>query len=294
MNINIRDSKFLNYNIRSCVIDDVEMFLVSDLLRQYNEINNTDKRFSDYLRNNDTKELLNAMNEEFNKGVLVHENSRELNFNNKNDKFDIPNVIQYITLQIHGGANKGYVICEELLIQCLMWVDKTFAIKVSIFLKNLRSINNDRFVEILNSNKEKDKQIELLQEQVDQLKSRYTPEEYNWHFCVAYNELTNIVITVITKDQYQPSDKNIKRLYDLICPNPLVLEQQLLDILSNDNRFTQEHKCSANLTDLLSNKEFRTIIDSKHLFWYFKSKCKKLRTNLEWKTGSNSKNCVQT
>lgn len=285
MNINIRDSKFLNYNIRSCVIDDVEMFLVSDLLRQYNEINNTDKRFSDYLRNNDTKELLNAMNEEFNKGVLVHENSRELNFNNKNDKFDIPNVIQYITLQIHGGANKGYVICEELLIQCLMWVDKTFAIKVSIFLKNLRSINNDRFVEILNSNKEKDKQIELLQEQVDQLKSRYTPEEYNWHFCVAYNELTNIVITVITKDQYQPSDKNIKRLYDLICPNPLVLEQQLLDILSNDNRFTQEHKCSANLTDLLSNKEFRTIIDSKHLFWYFKSKCKKLRTNLEWKTG---------
>lgn len=274
MNINIRDSKFLNYNIRSCIIDDVEMFLVSDLLRQYNEINNTDKRFSDYLRNNDTKELLNAMNEEFNKGVLVHENSRELNFNNKNDKFDIPNVIQYITLQIHGGANKGYVICEELLIQCLMWVDKTFAIKVSIFLKNLRSINNDRFVEILNSNKEKDKQIELLQEQVDQLKSRYTPEEYNWHFCVAYNELTNIATTVITKDQYQPSDKNIKRLYDLICPNPLVLEQQLLDILSNDNRFTQ-----------ISNKEFRTIIDSKHLFWYFKSKCKKLRTNLEWKTG---------
>ena len=141
---------------------------------------------------------------------------------------------------------------------------------------------NDRFVEILNSNKEKDKQIELLQEQVDQLKSRYTPEEYsvntsasyNWHFCVAYNELTNIATTVITKDQYQPSDKNIKRLYDLICPNPLVLEQQLLDILSNDNRFTQ-----------ISNKEFRTIIESKHLFWYFKSKCKKLRTNLEWKTG---------
>ena len=73
---------------------------------------------------------------------------------------------------------------------------------------------------------------------------------------------------------YQPVDKNIKRLYDLICPNPLVLEQQLLDILANDNRFTQ-----------ISNKEFRTIIDSKHIFWYFKSKCKKLRTNLEWKTG---------
>lgn len=274
MNINIRDSKFLNYNIRSCIIDDVEMYLVSDLLRQYNEINNTNKQFSDYLRNNDTKELLNAMNEEFNREVLVPEKSPELNFNNKNDKFDIPHVIQYITLQIHGGANKGYVICEELLTQCLMWFDKSFAIKVSIFLKNLRSINNDRFVKILNSNKEKDKQIELLQEQVDQLKSRYTPEEYNYHFCVAYNELTNIVTTVITKDQFHPADKNIKRLYDLICPNPLVLEQQLLDILANDNRFTQ-----------ISNKEFRTIIDSKHIFWYFKTKCKKLRSELNWKTG---------
>ena len=274
MNINIRDTKFLNYNIRSCIIDDVDMYLVSDLIRQYNEINNTNKQFSDYLRNNDTQELLNAMNKEINKGFLVPEKSPELNFNNKNDKFDIPHVIKYITLQIHGGANKGYVISEELLIQCLMWVDKSFAIKVSIFLKNLRSINNDRFVEILNSNQEKDKQIELLQEQVDQLKSRYTPEEYNWHFCVCHNELTNIITTVITKDQYQPVDKNIKRLYDLICPNPLVLEQQLLDILANDNRFTQ-----------ISNKEFRTIIDSKHIFWYFKSKCKKLRTNLEWKTG---------
>ena len=58
MNINIRDTKFLNYNIRSCVIDDVEMYLVSDLLRQYNEINNTNKQFSDYLKNKQTQELL--------------------------------------------------------------------------------------------------------------------------------------------------------------------------------------------------------------------------------------------
>ena len=171
-------------------------------------------------------------------------------------------------------TNKAYIVNGAILHDVLIWVNKIFASQVYNFLDNMREINNDRFVEILNSNQEKDKQIELLQEQVDQLKSRYTPEEFNWHFCVAYNELTNIITTVITKDQYQPVDKNIKRLYDLICPNPLVLEQQLLDILANDNRFTQ-----------ISNKEFRTIIDSKHIFWYFKSKCKKLRTNLEWKTG---------
>lgn len=268
MNINIRDTKFLNYNIRSCVIDDVEMYLVSDLLRQYNEINNTNKRFVDYLKNKQTQELLR-----FYQNDTVSENYHLPYENDK--KWDIFKIIHYITLPVFdNGANKGYVVCEQLLIACLMWCDPVFATQIYDFIKNMREINNDRFVEILNSNKEKDKQIELLQEQVDQLKSRYTPEEYNYHFCVAYNELTNIATTVITKNQYQPADKNIKRLYDLICPNPLVLEQQLLDILANDNRFTQ-----------ISNKEFRTIIDSKHIFWYFKSKCKKLRTNLEWKTG---------
>ena len=192
--------------------------------------------------------------------------------NNEDDFIDIPEVI--IKIDKFYNNLKAYLVNGAILHDVLIWVNKIFASQVYNFLDNMREINNERFLEILNSNKEKDKQIELLQEQVDQLKSRYTPEEYNFHFCVAYNELTNIATTVITKDQYQPADKNIKRLYDLICPNPLVLEQQLLDILANDNRFTQ-----------ISNKEFRTIIDSKHIFWYFKSKCKKLRTNLEWKTG---------
>ena len=237
MNINIIDTKFLNYNIRSCVIDDIQMFLISDLLRQYNEINNTNKQFSDYLKNKQTQELL-----KFYQNDIDPENSQD-----QYEKFDIPNVIKYIIFKNNnfGGANKGYVVCEQLLIACLMWCDPIFATQIYDFIKNLRNINNDRFVEILNSNKEKDKQIELLQEQVDQLKSRYTPEEYNYHFCVVYNELTNIVTTEITKDQFQPADKNIKRLYDLVCCNPLVLEQQLLDILSNDNRFTH-----------ISNKEF--------------------------------------
>lgn len=268
MNINIRDTKFLNYNIRSCVIDDVEMFLVSDLLRQYNEINNTNKQFKYYLENKQTQELL-----KFYQNDTVGRNSGLPYENNK--KWDIFKIIHYITIPVFdNGANKGYVVCEQLLIACLMWCDPIFATQIYDFIKNMREINNDRFVEILNSNKEKDKQIELLQEQVDQLKSRYNPEEYNYHFCVAYNELTNIVTTVITKDQYQPADKNIKRLYDLVCCNPLILQEKLLDILANDNRFTQ-----------ISNKEFRTIIDSKNIFWYFKTKCKKLRNELKWKTG---------
>ena len=35
------------------------------------------------------------------------------------------------------------------------------------------------------------------EKKINELKSRYTPINYNWHFCVTHNELTNIITTVI-------------------------------------------------------------------------------------------------
>lgn len=268
---------FYEYTIRMTIINNTKMYVVSDILKQYNKINNTNKSIRDWMKRKDTQELLQYYRDITLDCAFAHPGNSEDDFS------DITGVIMKIDYKINDNiTNKAYLVNGAILHDVLIWVNKVFAHKIYNFLDNMREINNDRFVEILNNNKEKDKQIELLQEQVEQLKSRYsetlapsyTPKEYNYHFCVAYNELTNIVTTVITKEQYQPADKNIKRLYDLICPNPLVLEQQLLDILANDNRFTQ-----------ISNKEFRTIIDSKNIFWYFKTKCKKLRTKLEWKTG---------
>ena len=260
---------FYEYTIRMTIINNTKMYVVSDILKQYNKINNTDKHIRDWLKRKDTRELLEYYRD------ITPDCSNAPSRNNEDEFSDITGVIMKIDYKINNNiTNKAYLVNGAILHDVLIWVNKVFAHKIYNFLDNMREINNDRFVEILNSNKEKDKQIELLQEQVDQLKTRYNPEEYNYHFCVAYNELTNIITTVITKDQYQPADKNIKRLYDLICPNPLILEEKLLDILANDSRFTQ-----------VSNKEFTTTINAKDIFWYFKSKCKKLRTELNWKTG---------
>ena len=259
---------FYEYTIRMTIINDTKMYVVTDLLKQYNEINNTNKRIAKWLKREDTRELLQFCREKSCDPNGSHENDED-NF------VDIPEVIIRIDKFYNNNTNiKTYLVNGIILHDILFWIDKVFAYKVCSFLDNMREINNDRFVEILNSNQEKDKQIGLLQEQVDQLKSRYSPEEYNYHFCVAYNELTNIITTVITKDQYQPVDKNIKRLYDLVACNPLILEEKLLDILANDTRFTQ-----------VSNKEFTTTINAKDIFWFFKNKCKKLRTELNWKIG---------
>ena len=165
MSIDIIDNKFLNYNIRSCIIDDVKMFLISDLLRQYNEINNTNKQFEYYLENKQTQELLK----------FYQNNTDGRNSDYQYEKFDIPHVIKYIIFKNNnfGGVNKGYVVCEELLIACLMWCDPIFATQIYSFIKNLRNINNDRFIEIVKTNQESEKQIELLQEQVKRLQNRY-------------------------------------------------------------------------------------------------------------------------
>ena len=49
---------FYDYKIATLLIDGVKMFVVSDLLNQYNQKHNTNKKFKNYLRNEQTKELL--------------------------------------------------------------------------------------------------------------------------------------------------------------------------------------------------------------------------------------------
>ena len=294
--VEIIDTKFLDYDIRSCYIESTQMFLVSDLIRQYNIINNTNKNFKHYLENKQTQELLKNWNKnkemtdgrnsdhqyktDKNKGFLGHANSRDLIFNNK---IDIPNVIKYINIPNNnfGGVNKGYIVCEELLIACLMWVDPSFAIQVYTFLKNLRSINNDRLTEILKSNNDKDNQISLLQDQIKEyeqqikhLKTRSTPDNMNYHFTVIHNIENNHVSTFISKKQYNPSDKNIKRIYDLVCPNPSAMQELTINLLSQHKRFQQ-----------IDNNEFITNMSEKGLSMQIKKLLKQVRESLDWITG---------
>ena len=216
MSINIIDNKFLNYNIRSCIIVDVQMYLVSDLLRQYNEINNTNKQFSDYLKNKQTQELL-----KFYKNDIDPENSLD-----QYEKFDIPNVIKYIIFKNNnfGGVNKGYVVCEELLISCLMWCDPIFATQIYSFIKNLRNINNDRFTEIVKTNKDNQKQIELLQEQVKRLQNRYivNKNSQQWTYVlkiVKGNDGFYDIYSTYTKSEYEKENIMNREYYVRNIPN---------------------------------------------------------------------------
>ena len=81
---------FYDYRIRMCLDNGIRMYLVSDLLRQYNEKHGTNKRFKLYLENKQTQELIEHM------AKTVGRNSCLPSNGGQNVKSDIPDVIQYI------------------------------------------------------------------------------------------------------------------------------------------------------------------------------------------------------
>ena len=199
---------FYDYKIRMCLDNGIRMYLVSDLLRQYNEKHGTNKRFTDYLRNQQTQELIEHMaksvrseggQEGQNSEKTGRENSPVQANGSQNDKFDICDVIQYIKTTTFGGANQGYIVCEELLHACLMWADPAFACDVYRFLTRLRQEDNDYLrkaneelrranEELTHVNEEMIHANEEMTHANKELKNRRVPDEEDqqWYFFITY------------------------------------------------------------------------------------------------------------
>ena len=179
---------FYDYKIRMCLDNGIRMYLVSDLLRQYNEKHGTNKRFGKYLENKQAQEVIEHLaktgeNSAKNGQSTGGPNSSHLSNEGQNGKFDICDVIQYITFSDFGGANQGYIICEELLHACLMWADPAFACDVYRFLTHLREEDND----YLRKANEELRRAELTHENKE-LKNRRVPDEEDqqWYFFITY------------------------------------------------------------------------------------------------------------
>ena len=209
---------FYDYKIRMCLDNGIRMYLVSDLLRQYNEKHGTNKLFKNYLQNKQTQELIEHMAKSVgwnsslrsegensakngqstggpNSGLLSNEglegqstvgwNSDLPSNGTQNGKFDICDVIQYVTTPEFNGTNKGYIICEELLHACLMWADPAFACDVLRFLTRLRQEDNDY---LRKANEELTHENEELTHENKELKDRRVPNKVGqqWYFFITY------------------------------------------------------------------------------------------------------------
>ena len=186
---------FYDYKIRMCFDNGIRMYLVSDLLRQYNEKHNTNKQFADYLQNKQTQELLQHLSKSVRGNSHVRSegaqegkntdrgNSHDQANGTQDVKFDICDVIQYITTSSSVDVNKGYIVCEELLHASLMWTDPDFAWDIYTFLSHLQEQDNDYLR----------KANEELNQENKELKNRFVPTEIpdtdttsEWYFFLTY------------------------------------------------------------------------------------------------------------
>ena len=198
---------FYDYKIRMCLDNGIRMYLVSDLLRQYNEKHGTNKLFKNYLQNKQTQELIEHMaksvgwnsslrsegeNSAKNGQSTVGSDLSLLSNEGQNGKVDICDVIQYITTSSSVGTNKGYIICEELLHACLMWADPAFACDVLRFLTRLRQEDNDYLrkvnEELRRANEELTHENEEMIHANKELKNRRVPNKVGqqWYFFITY------------------------------------------------------------------------------------------------------------
>ena len=184
--------QFFEYNIRSTVIDNVRMYLVADLLNQYNDKNDAHKKFKNYLENKQTKELL----QNWSKYTGGRNSDLQYHSCTKYKKWSIDNVIKYVSISKEFyGATYGYIICEKLLIACLMWADPKFAIAVYSFLEEQRSKDNNFLQQTIQQLQAENNKLVETQKQM-QNRHVHDEKEYQWTYIltVTRDEIHNNVI----------------------------------------------------------------------------------------------------
>ena len=194
--------EFYSYKIRSIntkVNDNViEMFYITDLISQYNKVNKTNKRFNNYLSLKQTQEII----DEFSISSITQNQG---NGNNLQNHLNCKGVIEHIVLStgIASSSFHGYIVNEELLHSCLMWLDPRFAVKVYIFLKQCRAADS-----------------QFLDHPDEFIKSRIVPveESQDWSFMIIPVFKSN---EVILKASYCRT-KNITKT-QFMNPNTIML-----------------------------------------------------------------------
>lgn len=230
----IETVQFFEYNIRSTVIDNVRMYLVADLLNQYNKKNGKKRRFLKYLQNQQTLDLLLSKQKDTGEPNSV----LQCQPCTKHSKWDIDNVIKYVTFsKTFCGAHSGYVICEELLIACLMWADSKFAWSVYTFLKDQRAKDNNFLQQTIQQLQAENNKLVKTQKQM-QNRHVHDEKEYQWTYIltVTRDEVHN---TVYLRSRYvhQPckGKKTIRGgiYYVKNIPNGYELRYRAYDSLLN-------------------------------------------------------------
>ena len=188
-------------------MDNEVMYLVSDLVRQYNVMHGTKKYVKKYIS---SKNLLNFLHDRFEEAKGTH---REKTCTVYCGRLRIPGIIYFITYTnktVAANIINGYVVCEQLMYDILTWVDKAFSWNLFTFLKDIKFGTSKDMQEVVNNLQqlinERDYQNRMLQDTIDsQCKNREKQNRLIEDKDAALKDLKaeNIKLTTALKDTIQ-------------------------------------------------------------------------------------------
>ena len=153
--------KFFDYDIYHVCIDGIEMYAVTELLRQYSLLHDSKRIIlNNYLRLDSTKQYVDILHDNYVKDDNLHDSrkmtDKKIIFedvsdlkhlqDNENDlEFNKRGVILRFSFDGYDIVNvkETTLMCEKLLTHCLMWLDMKFANDVFDFIERLRHQDND-------------------------------------------------------------------------------------------------------------------------------------------------------
>ena len=128
---------FDGLKLRYKVIDNEVMYLVSDFIAQYNAKYGTNKYLKKYIGNGYVKTFLEHCCDD--KNMIKAVTSRYYS------RIKVPGYIYFITYTNKAKfANicNGYIVCEQLLYDILIWINQDFKWKIFEYLKNIHYVTS--------------------------------------------------------------------------------------------------------------------------------------------------------
>lgn len=130
---------FDGLKLRYKVIDNEVMYLVTDFAKQYNDKYGTNKLVQKYIGNGYVKNFLEHCCDD--KNMIKAATSRYYS------RIKVPGYIYFITYTDKTKFTdicNGYIVCEQLLYDILIWINQDFKWKIFEYLKDIHYVTSDK------------------------------------------------------------------------------------------------------------------------------------------------------
>ena len=232
----IIQTKFCDYIIRYLDDKTGKKFLITDLLNQYAKNNNKQRiKLENYLRLQNTQNLIDKLAKEY--------NTSNSNSNNVLEKYSFEGYDFTI-------SSEAYVMNEDLLIDCLLWLDKIFASKFIGFLSELSNEENIYLKQQLENEKKNKDILKLVLNKLESNNSKLSDDKNK--LITENNQLDN-KLGVLNKVNEDLKLKN----FELNCVN-----NKLIQVRNNYNNIVNLNKNTKTWTmniELIKNIEFNQV-----------------------------------